>query len=177
MFYFLGYVILWWYYPFMCQGKHFQVWLCFCGGFVDMQLNWIKIVACWLIISTHFSMLVVLLLFSHHYDEHLAYCRDNLQLLRQRYYYATWKADGTRYMMLITTHGCYLIDRNFCFRRVQMRFPLKSTTTSEVVYGSIGFGNFFCGHYKWWDKYLTIVLFCYCFRGFIIWLWLTGRWL
>ncbi|KAM0949321.1 putative mRNA (guanine-N(7)-)-methyltransferase [Dioscorea sansibarensis] len=57
--------------------------------------------------------------------------RDNLQLLRQRYYYATWKADGTRYMMLITTHGCYLIDRNFCFRRVQMRFPLKSTTTSE----------------------------------------------
>ncbi|KAG1363396.1 mRNA-capping enzyme [Cocos nucifera] len=52
--------------------------------------------------------------------------RDNLQLLRQRYYYATWKADGTRYMMLITTHGCYLIDRNFCFRRVQMRFPLKN---------------------------------------------------
>ncbi|KAH7682763.1 mRNA (guanine-N(7)-)-methyltransferase protein [Dioscorea alata] len=57
--------------------------------------------------------------------------RDNLQLLRQRYYYATWKADGTRYMMLITMHGCYLIDRNFCFRRVQMRFPLKSSTTSE----------------------------------------------
>ncbi|MED6226424.1 hypothetical protein PIB30_103576, partial [Stylosanthes scabra] len=28
--------------------------------------------------------------------------RENLQLLRQRYYYATWKADGTRYMMLIT---------------------------------------------------------------------------
>lgn len=52
--------------------------------------------------------------------------RDNLQLLRQRYYYATWKADGTRYMMLITTHGCYLIDRNFCFRRIQMRFPMKN---------------------------------------------------
>lgn len=52
---------------------------------------------------------------------------DNLQLLRQRYYYATWKADGTRYMMLITVHGCYLIDRNFSFRRVQLRFPLKST--------------------------------------------------
>ncbi|XP_020576063.1 mRNA-capping enzyme-like isoform X4 [Phalaenopsis equestris] len=51
--------------------------------------------------------------------------RDNLQLLRQRYYYATWKADGTRYMMLIALHGCYLIDRNFCFRRVQLRFPLK----------------------------------------------------
>ncbi|XP_074578126.1 uncharacterized protein LOC141834687 isoform X1 [Curcuma longa] len=52
--------------------------------------------------------------------------RDNLQLLRQRYYYATWKADGTRYMMFISTTGCYLIDRNFCFRRVQMRFPLKN---------------------------------------------------
>ncbi|CAL9774093.1 unnamed protein product [Musa acuminata subsp. burmannicoides] len=52
--------------------------------------------------------------------------RDNLQLLRQRYYYATWKADGTRYMMFITNTGCYLIDRNFCFRRVQMRFPLKN---------------------------------------------------
>ncbi|KAI8560649.1 hypothetical protein RHMOL_Rhmol04G0274100 [Rhododendron molle] len=53
--------------------------------------------------------------------------RDNLQLLRQRYYYATWKADGTRYMMLITMDGCFLIDRNFNFRRVQMRFPCKST--------------------------------------------------
>ncbi|KAJ0520295.1 putative mRNA (guanine-N(7)-)-methyltransferase [Helianthus annuus] len=49
--------------------------------------------------------------------------RDNLQLLRQRYYYATWKADGTRYMMLITWNGCYLIDRNFNFRSVQLRFP------------------------------------------------------
>ncbi|KAG8374389.1 hypothetical protein BUALT_Bualt11G0126800 [Buddleja alternifolia] len=49
--------------------------------------------------------------------------RENLQLLRQRYYYATWKADGTRYMMLITMDGCYLVDRHFNFRRVQMRFP------------------------------------------------------
>lgn len=54
-------------------------------------------------------------------------CRDNLQLLRQRYYYATWKADGTRYMMLITMDGCYLIDRHFNFRRVQMRFPCKQS--------------------------------------------------
>ncbi|KAL7172340.1 hypothetical protein ACSBR2_031936 [Camellia fascicularis] len=53
--------------------------------------------------------------------------RDNLQLLRQRYYYATWKADGTRYMMLITWDGCYVIDRNFCFRKVELRFPCKST--------------------------------------------------
>ncbi|XP_019162351.1 PREDICTED: mRNA-capping enzyme-like isoform X4 [Ipomoea nil] len=53
--------------------------------------------------------------------------RDNLQLLRQRYYYATWKADGTRYMMLITMDGCYLIDRHFNFRRVQMRFPCRQS--------------------------------------------------
>jgi hypothetical protein len=53
-------------------------------------------------------------------------CSDNLQLLRQRYYYATWKADGTRYMMLIMRDGCFLIDRNFCFRRVQMRFPRRN---------------------------------------------------
>ncbi|XP_027348894.1 mRNA-capping enzyme-like isoform X1 [Abrus precatorius] len=53
--------------------------------------------------------------------------RDNLQLLRQRYYYATWKADGTRYMMLITMDGCYLIDRCYNFRRVQMRFPCRVT--------------------------------------------------
>ncbi|CAK9179760.1 unnamed protein product [Ilex paraguariensis] len=53
--------------------------------------------------------------------------RDNLQLLRQRYYYATWKEDGTRYMMLITMDGCYLIDRHFTFRRVQMRFPCRRT--------------------------------------------------
>ncbi|XP_031397140.1 mRNA-capping enzyme-like isoform X2 [Punica granatum] len=53
--------------------------------------------------------------------------RENLQLLRQRYYYATWKADGTRYMMLITVDGCYLIDRSFNFRRVQMRFPCRTS--------------------------------------------------
>ncbi|CDP06519.1 unnamed protein product [Coffea canephora] len=52
---------------------------------------------------------------------------ENVKLLRQRYYYATWKADGTRYMMLITMDGCYLIDRHFQFRRVQMRFPCRHT--------------------------------------------------
>ncbi|KAJ7977428.1 mRNA-capping enzyme [Quillaja saponaria] len=57
--------------------------------------------------------------------------RDNLQILRQRYYYATWKADGTRYMMLITGDGCYLIDRKYYFRRVLMRFPCKYLNDSE----------------------------------------------
>ncbi|KAK9182524.1 hypothetical protein WN944_025669 [Citrus x changshan-huyou] len=40
----------------------------------------------------------------------LAVNSDGLQLLRQRFYYATWKADGSRYMMLITMDGCYLIE-------------------------------------------------------------------
>ncbi|CAI9116612.1 OLC1v1017806C1 [Oldenlandia corymbosa var. corymbosa] len=57
---------------------------------------------------------------------------ENLIFLRQRYYSTTWKADGTRYMMLITQDGCYLIDRHFDFRRVQMRFPCR---TNEVVVG------------------------------------------
>ena len=29
-------------------------------------------------------------------------------------------------MMLITVDGCYLIDRGFKFRRVQMRFPCRN---------------------------------------------------
>ncbi|CAI7791472.1 unnamed protein product [Closterium sp. NIES-53] len=57
----------------------------------------------------------------------------NLQLLRQRLYYVTWKADGTRYMMLICPDGCYLIDRNFRFRRVQMRFPARKHVQHKAV--------------------------------------------
>lgn len=73
--------------------------------------------------------LVVLIYTVSHRIWYMDFCsfRDNLQLLRQRYYYATWKADGTRYMMLITMDGCFLIDRSFNFRRVQMRFPCKHT--------------------------------------------------
>jgi len=67
-------------------------------------------------------------------------CRENLQLLRQRYYYATWKADGTRYMMLITGDGCYLIDRKFLFQRISMRFPCRY---SKGVYIFIYFTFFF----------------------------------
>lgn len=59
--------------------------------------------------------------------------RKNLQLLRQKYYYATWKADGTRYMMLIARDGVYLIDRNFRFRRVQLRFPLKGQVGKDAL--------------------------------------------
>ncbi|XP_026380591.1 mRNA-capping enzyme-like [Papaver somniferum] len=49
---------------------------------------------------------------------------ENFQFLWQTDYRVTWKADGTRYLMLINSDGCYLIDRKFNFRGVQMRFPL-----------------------------------------------------
>lgn len=33
----------------------------------------------------------------------------------------TWKADGTRYMLVLMRWGTYLIDRKFAIRRVQVR--------------------------------------------------------
>ncbi|KAL9280920.1 putative mRNA (guanine-N(7)-)-methyltransferase [Arabidopsis thaliana] len=60
--------------------------------------------------------------------------REALQLLRQRYYYATWKADGTRYMMLLTRDGCYLVNREYRFRRVQMRFPCEYEPSDYKVH-------------------------------------------
>ncbi|KAG4141004.1 hypothetical protein ERO13_D06G051600v2 [Gossypium hirsutum] len=77
--------------------------------------------------------------------------RDNLQLLRQHYYYATWKADGTRYMMLITVDGCYLIDRHFNFRRVQIRFPCSyrnSTHHYTLLDGEMVIGTLPCSQNK-----------------------------
>ena len=81
---------------------------------------------------------------------------ENLQLLRQRYYYATWKADGTRYMMLIMRDGCFLIDRNFCFRRVQMRFPHKSLEVRRPLCWE----NIF--EHDFFFKLLTLFL---CYKG------------
>ncbi|GJU65464.1 mRNA-capping enzyme-like protein, partial [Tanacetum coccineum] len=46
----------------------------------------------------------------------------------------TWKADGTRYMMLLTRDGCYLIDRKFDFRSVNLRFPRGNA--NEVATGN-----------------------------------------
>mmetsp|Transcript_13641 Transcript_13641/g.20527 ORF Transcript_13641/g.20527 Transcript_13641/m.20527 type:complete len:114 (+) Transcript_13641:96-437(+) len=38
-------------------------------------------------------------------------------------YCVTWKADGTRALVLIMRHGVYLIDRSFGVTRTQLRFP------------------------------------------------------
>ncbi|XP_016502326.2 uncharacterized protein LOC107820538 isoform X1 [Nicotiana tabacum] len=51
--------------------------------------------------------------------------RDKLHLLSQQLYHVTWSAEGPRYMMLIDREGCYLIDTQFYFRKVQLRFPCK----------------------------------------------------
>jgi len=48
---------------------------------------------------------------------------ENLSMLGDAEYRVTWKADGTRFMLLLMLDGTYLIDRRFQFRRVQMRFP------------------------------------------------------
>ena len=67
-------------------------------------------------------------------------------------YHVTWKADGTRYMLLLMRDGTYLIDRKFEVRRVSMRFPapLKSHGVSvhnatlldgEMVIDDVGPGR------------------------------------
>lgn len=48
--------------------------------------------------------------------------RSNLELLEQMRYWVTWKADGTRYLMLLHRAGTYLIDRSNRVTRVQMRW-------------------------------------------------------
>jgi mRNA-capping enzyme len=50
--------------------------------------------------------------------------RNNMELLKREPYSVTWKADGTRYLLMLMRDGTYLIDRKFAIRRVQMRFPL-----------------------------------------------------
>ena len=47
--------------------------------------------------------------------------RANLGLLRARRFWVTWKADGTRHLLLLCRWGAYLLDRSFAVRRVQAR--------------------------------------------------------
>ena len=60
--------------------------------------------------------------------------RDNMSLLKREPYSVTWKADGTRYMVLLMRDGVYLIDRKFTVRRVQMRFPLPHKKFGTAVH-------------------------------------------
>ena len=49
-------------------------------------------------------------------------------------YHVTWKADGTRYMLLLQKDGVYVVDRKFAVRRVQMRFPAVFKSHGMVVH-------------------------------------------
>ena len=60
--------------------------------------------------------------------------RDNMSLLKREPYSVTWKADGTRYMLMLMRDGAYLIDRKFSVRRVQMRFPLPHKKFGTAVH-------------------------------------------
>ena len=57
--------------------------------------------------------------------------RQNLSLLHSERYWVTWKADGTRYMLLILHHGTYLVDRSFKVRRLQVQ-----ASSEEAAYHS-----------------------------------------
>ena len=54
--------------------------------------------------------------------------RDNMAQLSRQEYHVTWKADGTRYMLLLMRDGVYLIDRKFAARAPPCGFlrPLKT---------------------------------------------------
>jgi len=58
---------------------------------------------------------------------------QNMCLLEARRYYVTWKADGSRYMMLICSDGAYLINRAFAITRVQLRFPTDKGTPHHMT--------------------------------------------
>ena len=60
--------------------------------------------------------------------------RDNMDQIAKQEYHVTWKADGTRYMLLLMIDGCYLVDRKFSIRRVQMRFPAPLKTHGVTVH-------------------------------------------
>lgn len=59
----------------------------------------------------------------------------NIALLSQKPYRVSWKADGTRYMMLIQKEGeVFFFDRdNSVFQVDGMRFPLLSNPQEHLV--------------------------------------------
>ncbi|KDD75262.1 mRNA capping enzyme [Helicosporidium sp. ATCC 50920] len=57
--------------------------------------------------------------------------RSNLELLRSHRYWVTWKADGTRYMILVLQEGTYLVDRKLAVRRVQLRWPMPPSSSGK----------------------------------------------
>lgn len=58
----------------------------------------------------------------------------NIQLLAEKPYRVSWKADGTRYMMLIHKENeVYFFDRdNACFQVTGMRFPCHEDLNTHI---------------------------------------------
>lgn len=59
---------------------------------------------------------------------------QNIEKLREQSYHVSWKADGTRYMMLIhKENGIYFFDRdNSCFQVSGLRFPCKDDFNTHI---------------------------------------------
>jgi mRNA-capping enzyme len=60
---------------------------------------------------------------------------NNIKLLKERPYRVSWKADGTRYMMLILQeHKIYFINRNNCVFQVSgLKFPHRKDLDRHLV--------------------------------------------
>lgn len=60
---------------------------------------------------------------------------NNITFLHKKLYRVSWKADGTRYMMLILKENeIYFFDRdNSCFQVDGLRFPLRSNLREHLV--------------------------------------------
>ena len=72
--------------------------------------------------------------------------RQNLGMLRQELYKVTWKADGTRYMLLINFGDTYLVDRSFKVRRVQVcsELPRCLNILRDLQQGSYWLSCYIC---------------------------------
>jgi mRNA-capping enzyme len=60
--------------------------------------------------------------------------RNNLRLLHEKPYMVSWKADGTRYLMLIDGPGeIYFIDRDNCvFQAPGVTFPYRKNPEAHI---------------------------------------------
>lgn len=60
---------------------------------------------------------------------------SNLRLLSEKSYRVSWKADGTRYMMLILKENeVYFFDRdNSCFQVSGIRFPCRDDIQTHIT--------------------------------------------
>ena len=72
--------------------------------------------------------------------------RAKLAYIKAKRYWVTWKADGTRYMLLLTNWGAYLMDRACDVRRVQVGcVTVRGVVWCGVRCGAVRCGAVWCG--------------------------------